>query len=120
MSTRERWIVYPLLFLTLGIAVRNYFLPTGRLAVGDLRAERISCGEMVVFGPNGRPAVIADASPDSVAGGHVITLDRLGRPTGFMGRTSISIQKRSAHETPPAQQPSEEEKPEQPPDDRKE
>jgi hypothetical protein len=54
MSTRERWIVYPLLFLTLGIALRNQFLPTRRFGAVDLRAgevsaQRIICYDLVVL-----------------------------------------------------------------------
>jgi hypothetical protein len=53
MSDRERWIVYPLLFLTLGIALRNQFFPTRRfgavdLRAGELSAQRIRCDELVV------------------------------------------------------------------------
>jgi hypothetical protein len=42
MSTRERWIVYPLLFLTLGIAMRNQFLPTKKFGAMDLKAADIT------------------------------------------------------------------------------
>jgi hypothetical protein len=53
MSERERWIVYPLLFLTLGIALRNQFLPTRRFGAVDLRAGEISaqkiiCNDLVI------------------------------------------------------------------------
>jgi len=54
MSDRERWIVYPLLFLTLGIALRNQFLPTRRfgavdLRAGELSAQKIFCKDLVVL-----------------------------------------------------------------------
>ena len=54
MSTRERWIVYPLLFLTLGIAMRNQFLPTKRMGAvdfmaGELSAQTIRCDNLVVM-----------------------------------------------------------------------
>ncbi len=53
MTDRERWIVYPLVFLTLGIALRNQFLPTRRFGAVDLRAGEISaqkiiCNDLVV------------------------------------------------------------------------
>jgi hypothetical protein len=53
MSDRERWIVYPLLFLALGVALRNQFLPTrlfGALDVraAELTAQRIRCNQLVV------------------------------------------------------------------------
>ena len=48
MSTRERWIVYPLLFLALGLALRDKLIPPERirafhLQVQDLRADRVEC-----------------------------------------------------------------------------
>ncbi|MBU4399038.1 MAG: hypothetical protein KKE86_06840, partial [Planctomycetes bacterium] len=53
MSTRERWIVYPLLFLTLGIALRNKILPPTHfggmettLKAGEIDVRRIRCGEL--------------------------------------------------------------------------
>ncbi len=54
MSDRERWIVYPLLFLTLGIALRNQFLPTRRfgaldLKAGELTAQKILCNDLVIY-----------------------------------------------------------------------
>jgi len=53
MSDRERWIVYPLVFLTLGIALRNQFLPTRQfgavdLKAGELTAQKITCNELVI------------------------------------------------------------------------
>jgi hypothetical protein len=45
MSTRERWIVYPLLFLTLGIALRNQFLPTNLFKAMDLHANEIKAND---------------------------------------------------------------------------
>jgi hypothetical protein len=42
MTTRERWIVYPLLFLTLGMAMRNQFLPTRGMGAVDFIAGKIS------------------------------------------------------------------------------
>src|SRR3989304_1166308 len=54
MSTRERWIVYPLLFLTLGIALRNQFLPTRlfgamSLRAGEISAQKITCNDLVIM-----------------------------------------------------------------------
>jgi hypothetical protein len=43
MSTRERWIVYPLLFLALGAALRDKFVGSR-----DLRAGAVTCGELRV------------------------------------------------------------------------
>jgi hypothetical protein len=55
MSTRERWIVYPLLFMTLGIALRDKIKPPihlgnrgVRIEAGEIVAGRISCGQLKV------------------------------------------------------------------------
>ena len=53
MTDRERWIVYPLVFLTLGIALRNQFLPTRQfgavdLRAGELSAQKIICNDLIV------------------------------------------------------------------------
>jgi hypothetical protein len=46
MSTRERWIVYPLLFLALGIAMRDKVIPPKRLQVEEVVAERMRCKQL--------------------------------------------------------------------------
>src|SRR5215475_4341550 len=43
MSERERWIVYPLLFLALGAALRDKLFD-------QTISKRISCEELVVYG----------------------------------------------------------------------
>ena len=45
MSTRERWIVYPLLFLTLGIALRDKVVPPRQIRCEQLQVEKMICGE---------------------------------------------------------------------------
>jgi hypothetical protein len=93
MSSRERWIVYPLLFLTLGIAIRDKFLPAKRLMVmnlmaGEVVSPRIHCHELdsvlcecrdfTVFNQKGRPAVKAVTLPNQ-GGGVVETYAPNGR-----------------------------------------
>jgi hypothetical protein len=52
MSTRERWIVYPLLFLTLGIVMRDkareMLTPTVHVGANEFAAERIHCSQLQV------------------------------------------------------------------------
>lgn len=56
MTTHERWIVYPLLFLTLGIALRPKI--TGGLTVPEeLAAPRVRCETLTVIDANGRPQI---------------------------------------------------------------
>jgi hypothetical protein len=56
MSSRERWTVYPLLFLALGLAVRAAAIPPERFdaaKVADLDATRLVCREIVVESNDG-------------------------------------------------------------------
>lgn len=56
MTSRERWTVYPLLFLAIGLAVRAVAVPEERFAtaqVGDLEAARLTCREIVVQAEDG-------------------------------------------------------------------
>jgi hypothetical protein len=57
MSTRERWIVYPLLFLTLGIALRDKVVPpvhrivfSQEIRAGNIRCSGIEAKEMELRG----------------------------------------------------------------------
>jgi hypothetical protein len=84
MSTRERWIVYPLLFLTLGIAIRDKFLPPRILRVqnllayeaiaapimqsGNIKSNLCECRDFTVFDPSGRPVVKAAAGSNPEGG----------------------------------------------------
>jgi hypothetical protein len=51
MSTRERWIVYPLLFLTLGMALREHYGwmldPPSQIAAREIHCERLQIGQMI-------------------------------------------------------------------------
>jgi hypothetical protein len=76
MSERERWIVYPLLLLTMGTALHDKFAQQVHtrqiLCDKELDAEVIRCKKLVVvMGPNEDPAVVLGASP---AGGLVTTV----------------------------------------------
>lgn len=56
MTSRERWTVYPLLFLAIGLAVRAVAVPEERFAaaqIGDLEAARLTCREIVVEAEDG-------------------------------------------------------------------
>jgi len=55
MTTRERWTVYPLLFLALGLAVRAAVLSDERLAEPPeiLEADRVECRELIVRDADG-------------------------------------------------------------------
>lgn len=51
MTDRERWTIYPLLFLTLGIAVKDRIIDT------------VQCGTLVVRDRQGHQQVVIEATP---------------------------------------------------------
>jgi hypothetical protein len=53
MSSRERWTVYPLLFLAIGLAFRAVAVPPDRLDVRAVETETLTCGEIVVTSQDG-------------------------------------------------------------------
>ena len=56
MTSRERWTVYPLLFLALGLAVRAIAVPQGEFdaaRVGSLESTRLVCKEIVIENEDG-------------------------------------------------------------------
>lgn len=56
MSSRERWTVYPLLFLAIGLAVRAAAVPPAEFAaarVDSLQATRMVCRELIVNADDG-------------------------------------------------------------------
>jgi hypothetical protein len=76
MSTRERWTIYPLLFLALGAALRSKF--TSSFEVGSLASRRldvalvkgtrveaatVTCENLVVLGPDNKPRIQLGSTP---------------------------------------------------------
>ncbi len=60
MTTRERWIVYPLLMFSLMMGIKTrYFQDTFML-----KAEKIECGDLTVTLINGRPARLTAIIPN--------------------------------------------------------
>ena len=56
MTSRERWTVYPLLFLAIGLAIRAAAVPPERFEaakVDSLEATRLVCREIVVEADDG-------------------------------------------------------------------
>ena len=51
MSQRERWILYPLLFLALGAALRDKLIPS-RLRPLSVDAITVRCAHLEVFDPD--------------------------------------------------------------------
>jgi hypothetical protein len=64
MTDRERWTVYPLLFLTLGIAVKDKI-------AGRSTADTVLCETLVVHDRKGKEQVVISSTP---VGGQMLTL----------------------------------------------
>ncbi|NDC63414.1 MAG: hypothetical protein EBZ59_05375 [Planctomycetia bacterium] len=80
MSSRERWTVYPLLFLAIGLALRAAAVPNehfARARVESLEATRLVCKEIVVGADDGTILVHIGRVVGS-GGGRIEVKDRAG------------------------------------------
>jgi hypothetical protein len=98
MSERERWIVYPLLFLALGAALRDKF--TRQVMTDRLHAAQISCEHLEIIDPDKQGRVVArltsaDPQPgvESSRVGVLALLDSQGKE--FCGVTNDQLFVRS-------------------------
>lgn len=60
MTSRERWTVYPLLFLAIGLAVRSTVVPEAAfstLTADAVETGQVVCRELVVTGQDGTVVV---------------------------------------------------------------
>jgi hypothetical protein len=83
MSTRERWIVYPLLFLALGTAIKPKLVPPElrglEMASGNLQANRIICRSLDVVDDDSRPYIRMTTS-NSTKEAEIQVINRRGKP----------------------------------------
>ena len=70
MSSRERWTVYPLLFLAIGLALRAALLPPE--FVGEVDAAKVTCREFLVIDEAGHVLIHAGRVRERGGGGIVI------------------------------------------------
>jgi hypothetical protein len=66
MSSRERWTVYPLLFLTLGIALKDKLtrvVDTPFVKARVVNSQQLICRQLAVTDPAGRIQVQIEATP---------------------------------------------------------
>ncbi len=75
MSDRERWIIYPLLFLALGTALRDKLTQS-------IEVDRILCKQLVVVDGQRTPKIVLDSND---AGGLVRVIDAPGELTLALG-----------------------------------
>lgn len=110
MTDRERWTVYPLLFLTMGIAIKDKL---GPLRVDDVYSKAVFCQELVVTDAQGREQVVLAANEN---GGFVRTVGNksglrtvLGHMEGVGGLVFVDREDRvhpgSLYATPTPQTP---------------
>ena len=80
MSTRERWIVYPLLFLALGTAIKPKLTSpeTRRVMEGpaNLSIDKLWCTQLRIVGEDDKPRIIAFADE---GGGRIHIVDNHGQ-----------------------------------------
>ncbi len=75
MSDRERWIIYPLLFLALGAALRDKLTQA-------VEVDRIKCKQIVIVDRQGIPKIVLDTND---TGGLVRVIDNPGKLTLALG-----------------------------------
>ena len=73
MTSRERWTIYPLLLLAIGIALRDQFPSSATRFAGRLEAVQIVCDELAV-----REPVQGAVRFDNLLVNRIYTLDRNG------------------------------------------
>lgn len=87
MTTRERWTVYPLLFLAIGLALRgNGFIShgDGTIRFGAIDAVSIACRELRIDTDEGTPLVHLGRVRGR-GGGRIEIRDSLGRDSVAVG-----------------------------------
>jgi hypothetical protein len=92
MTDRERWTVYPLLFLALGITVKDKLV--NLVNVKFVNAERVSCNALVVTDRGGKDRVVITSTPagglvnvDKVQCSTLIVTDRGGKDRVVLAST---------------------------------
>jgi hypothetical protein len=79
MSSRERWTVYPLLFLALGIALKDK-------VTKNIATDHVSCKSLYVTDRQGIPQVQVGLNPS----GGLIRIDGQGGPRVLVGQLDQS------------------------------
>jgi len=91
MTSRERWTVYPLLLLAIGLALRAATLaepPVATLRCAGLEAEAVTCRELLVTAADG--TVLVHVGAVVGGGGGILVKDSAGIDAVAIGRLSAS------------------------------
>jgi hypothetical protein len=98
MTNRERWIVYPLLFLTLGLGMRDKVAPPSPrfmrpgLNALNVRCAHLDCQDLTITGPSGEKRVRMGVTPNQAGqmeiygANHSMVLVAGADNTGLSGR----------------------------------
>jgi hypothetical protein len=79
MTERERWTVYPLLFLSLGIAMRSQI--TSSLKLHEITCDTLKSRNMEIVGEDGGVRLILTMLPPGAGGGGLVqVLSGEGKP----------------------------------------
>jgi hypothetical protein len=90
MSTKERWTVYPLLLLAIGLALRGQLVPQGEgPGKATLSADAVVCRELAIVGESGQIVVHAGRVKGG-GGGRIEIRDGEGVDTLAVGTTAES------------------------------
>jgi hypothetical protein len=84
MTSRERWTVYPLLFLAIGLALRAATIPPAEMEVDTIEAGRVVCGEIVLTSKDGTK-LIHIGRVTGGGGGRIEISDRAGAEAVAIG-----------------------------------
>ncbi len=87
MTIGERWKVYPLLFLTLGIAVKDKLIKvvnTDKVICKVVSTDKVICNLLVVTDPKGHEQALISSNP---AGGILRVHGNGNNPTILLGHT---------------------------------
>jgi hypothetical protein len=90
MSSRERWTVYPLLLLSIGLALRAVLVPPDQLTVSTLEANRVICGEIVVSDDSGDIKLVHIGRVKGGGGGRIEVNDHDGYEAVAIGTGSAA------------------------------
>jgi hypothetical protein len=87
MTTKERWTVYPLLLLAIGLAVRGNATVSFRMP--SVTADTVVCRELVISTEGGQPLVHAGRVKDG-GGGRIEIFDGDGNVSIAVGTSAES------------------------------
>ena len=95
MTIKERWTVYPLLLLAIGLALRGELVDQPRIEEGVFTAKAVVCEELAILGPQPDPEKVAPIIVHAGRvkdgdGGRIEIRDSAGTTSIAIGTTAVS------------------------------